>query len=98
MKWDTIKNKCISKYITTIKNHYVFQGEKSLVSLKLMLETLQVTKYKEVENLLIDEGIKIISNWDIRNYSKLREIFENEFPKGNLVIKYNNNWSIEKVN
>lgn len=92
MKWETIKSNCIrSSYNMITSNDNFF-----LVNLHRIKGGEKPLLFHANKNALHDEISRVINNWDIRSYQKLRDIFPNEFPKGDLVIEYNEYWTINK--
>lgn len=80
-KYDTIKKNAKAIFITVSGGRYCESGIGSTQFLALYASLSGKQKPKEILNEWIDEGIKLIDNWDIRMVRKLIELFPGCIPQ-----------------
>lgn len=92
MKWEKIKDNCIRYSFNQIDLNV---GEFALVSARILINNEKYLKSRDRKVVLAKEIEKVISNWDIRNFESLRNLFPSCFPKKNkLTISYNDYWEL----
>ena len=80
MKWDTIKDRCVSEASKDLSAN----GSSSkwgILLTQLIKEGNGMTFYS-AQKTARGKCYEIIDSWDIRQWESLRDIFPNAFPKG----------------
>ena len=94
MKWEIIKNNCIREIVSIHRHNFSYVGEKMLLLTRYRILGYNKSAHTfltEVEN----DVVAIINRWDIRDYEKLRNVYPNCFPKGNLSVELTDNeWEL----
>tara|TARA_R110000772_G_scaffold46279_6_gene105705 strand:+ start:996 stop:1310 length:315 start_codon:yes stop_codon:yes gene_type:complete len=89
MKWNTIKDRCVREFNSTIGRDLMFAVGADVSNI-VVATLLEGGYYREKENISIRTSIVLelkekiineIDNWDIRNYKSLSQIFPKAFPK-----------------
>jgi hypothetical protein len=81
MKWETIKENCIRTACTNFRhNADIFLI--TLAALKIgEIPQGKGTIRQRLSNEVENEIVKLISNWDVRQYASLKQLFPQHFPK-----------------